>query len=104
MSYEAERGRCQTENRNGVLCCYGAGHSCPCRFGRPRLTEAQEEILKEIHRFQPVRKFACIGADRVSTLKSLAGYGLVLRRYVGPRAWDASLTPRGLRVVQDLAR
>lgn len=103
MAFTADKSRCENEDAAGVLCCYGPGHACPCRFKPIDLTDAQYEKLDEIGRFT-TRQFTCTGLGEVATLKALGRRGLVTLRYVNSRGWDATLLPAGRRVLFDRPR
>lgn len=95
---------CDHEDESGRRCMLGPGHRTPHLVGKQyRPTEVQARLLAEISRFS-VRKFQCIGLTTVASLKALSRRGFIRLHYINSRAWDASLTPAGQRLLIDLPK
>jgi len=57
--------------------------------------------LQDIARVPGIRQLSYQSTSDVATLKALKRRGLIRLRYVNSRAWDASLTDEGLRVLDE---
>jgi hypothetical protein len=109
----SDKEYCPHEDEAGRRCTLGPGHRTPCLFGKsyrpsPRQIEELQGIAQRIASGRGLRpgvaNLVCVGLTTVAALKALSRRGFIHLRYVNSRAWDASLTPAGCRLIEDLPR
>jgi hypothetical protein len=100
----SDRQWCPNEDTLGRRCHFGPNHQGECRFAPFVPSPKQVETLQDIARVQGVRRMQCVGTSTVASLRALSRRGFITMRYVNSRAYDATLTPAGARLLEELPR
>lgn len=92
-----DKNFCLREDATGRVCFLGKDHSVACQFGGVKLTEGQQEALREFSRGGSIEVFV-----PSQSLHALARRGLVKKTLIGMRWWRVNVTKAGMYALQTI--